>query len=161
MELNVKPEKALLLRGEISRDLGNLNDAVDFSKKSLKANPNSQDAYLFLAQTLRIAGKANEAIATIDSAINVLGANLELLIEKAKILHSFRGGKDALPFLQGLAAQYPKNDEILNMLAKVQAELGDLQSAEKTALESLTNSTEAARLEYLCRKIIAQNRPIG
>ncbi|MEI8132587.1 MAG: tetratricopeptide repeat protein, partial [Leptolinea sp.] len=101
MQLNAKPEKALLLRGEISRDLGNLNDAVDFSKKSLKANPNSRDAYLFLAQTLRIAGKANEAIATIDSAINTLGSTLDLLIEKAKILHSFRGGRDALPFLQG------------------------------------------------------------
>jgi tetratricopeptide (TPR) repeat protein len=154
MELNVKPEKALLLRGEISRDLGNLNDAVDFSKKSLKANPNSQEAYLFLAQTLRIAGKANEAVATIDSAINTLGANLELLIEKAKILHSFRGGRDALPFLQGLAAQFPKNDEILNMLAKVQAELGDLQSAERTALESLKIQPRQPDLNTFVGKIL-------
>lgn len=136
-DMNVEPEKAMLLRGEISRDLGNLNDAVDYSKRAIKANPNYLDAYIFLVQVLRIAGKSNEAIATIESAINSLGANQELMIEKAKIVHSFRGSKEVLPLLQGMAAQYPKNDKILNMLAKVQAEMGDLQNAERYAIESL------------------------
>ncbi len=157
MELDVKPEKALLLRGEISRDLGNLADSIEFSKKALKANPQSQDAYLFLAQTQRIAGKANEAIDTIEQAITALGSSVELLIEKAKILHSFRGAREVLPFLQGLASQNPRNGEILGMLAKVQAELGDLQNAEHTALESLKISPHQPDLNVFVGKILRKS----
>lgn len=157
MELDVKPEKALLLRGEISRDLGNLVDAIEFSKKALHVNPNSLEAYLFLAQTQRIAGKANDAIATIDQAINTLGSNLDLLIEKSKIIHSYKGAREALPILQGLSTQYPKNEEILGMLAKIQAELGDLVNAEHTALESLKIQPRQPDLNIFVGKILRKS----
>ncbi len=157
IELNVKPDRALLLRGEISRDLGNLADSIEFSRKALKANPNSLDAYLFLAQTQRVAGKAAEASETIEQAIVTLGAKVELLIEKARIVHSFKGAREALPFLQGLVSQYPKNEEIMAMLAKVQAELGDLTNAEHTALESLKVQPNQPELNVFVGKLLRKS----
>jgi tetratricopeptide (TPR) repeat protein len=157
IELNVRPENAFLLKGEISRDLGNLNDAVEFSKSALKANPKSQDAYLFLAQTQRVAGKVNDAVNTIEQAISTLGANVELLIEKAKIIHTFKGAREVLPFLQELASQFPKNGEILGMLAKVMAESGDLINAERTALESLKIQPHQPDLNLFVGKILRKS----
>lgn len=157
IELNAKPDKAFLLRGEISRDLGNLIDSLEFSRKALKANPNSLEAYLFLAQTQRVAGKPNEAIETIEQAISTLGTKVELLIEKARIMHSFKGSRDVLPFLQGLISQFPKNDEILAMLARVQAETGDLANAEHTALESLKIQPNQPELNIFVGKLLRKS----
>lgn len=157
IELNVKPEKPLLLRAEISRDLGNLSDAIKYTKEAIDIDPGNANAYQFLAQTQRIAGKANDAILTIEDALNNLGNNLDLLIEKAKILHSFRGANDVLSFLQKLASENPRNGEVMGMLAKVYAELGDLKNAESTALESLKVLPNQPDLNVFVGKILRKS----
>jgi len=134
---------ALELEAAAKRKDGNIDGAIEVSKKLLKENPDKVENYILMSNDYLKAGDLNTALSYIDRGLNTFPNNSELINKKAGILAEQKKYDELLPFLQKKgysqqysyylmeAARYAKNQETHILYGKIfEAEPGNEEAFE-------------------------------
>lgn len=127
----------VMLAGEIASSLGDLEKAFSYARNFVKLDPQNPRGLLFLANTLILQGKAEDALTVLDHTVDMIGPDVAVLLQRARLIETLRGSQVALPYLEDLARLDPENTEVLSCLAKVQMESKQFDKAEETLHQAL------------------------
>ncbi|PWH85419.1 hypothetical protein DIT68_09175 [Brumimicrobium oceani] len=99
---------AMELDAAAKRKEGDIDGAIEISKKLLKENPEKVENYILMANDYLKAGDLNTALSYLDRGLNSFPENSELINKKAGVLAQQKKYDELLPFLQkkGYAQQY-------------------------------------------------------
>jgi len=164
---------AIELDAAAKRKSGDIDGAIELSKKLLKENPKEVDKYILIANDYLKAGNLNAALTYINRGLNSFPNNSELINKKAGILAEQKKYDELLPFLEKKgytqqygyylleAARYSKNQETHILYGKVFIE----NPGNEEAFENIYNYTitaqqynEALRLINLQRSVNGESK---
>jgi tetratricopeptide (TPR) repeat protein len=139
-----------LMQAEIALQSGKPDVAQDHAQTALHLQPDSQQAAMILSRALQALNRPAEALAVIDKAFPAAEQTLSLSIERIQLLRQSKGPEIALHTANELAQIYPDEPTVLAILAEVQADAGQdetaIRSAQKAILlgENLSTSQQAS-----------------
>ncbi len=153
-----------------NRKEGNIDGAIEISKKLLKENPDKVENYILMSNDYLKAGDLSAALSYIDRGLNTFPNNSDLINKKAGILAEQKKYDELLPFLEKKgysqqysyylmeAARYSKNQETHILYGKVFEE----NPGNEEAFENVFNYTiSAQQYEEALRLIAVQRRANG
>ena len=127
----------VILAGEIESLLGNFDKAFRYAKDFIKLDPQNPRGLLFLANILILQGKTEDALTVLDHTVNMIGPDVTVLLQRARLIETLRGVQVALPYLEDLAHLDPENTEVLGYLANAQIKSKQFDKAEETLHQAL------------------------
>jgi tetratricopeptide (TPR) repeat protein len=136
-ELDATSVDGLVLASQISQEIGARENALDQARAALHRNPSDPRAIVNLSRILIKQGLPNESLQVIEQSLNEQVENRELLIEQAKLIYQMQGPAASVKLVDKLIETYPEDAEALALHATIQAEIGDLKIAERSAFRSL------------------------
>lgn len=146
--------RPLLLSGEIAIALGKLDWAYSYAQEAYKIANRDEKVILFLARVMEKRGKPAEGLALIEKVLASGDPVESLVFEQARLLKKIHGPKAALPVLTRLAQENSSSVEALSLLAQVQADCGDMISAEKTARKALETNPNDPEINLLLGRLL-------
>ena len=155
LKLNPKSVPALVLCGEISL-VRDPNMALEYARRAQTLSPNDPNCRLLAVRILIKNKKEKEALIELDKAVAEIPGSLDLNLERAQLVYRLDGAPAALPILKSLAAQFPQDDQVMAYLAKVFAEMDNLDQAEKAAVQALKLNQNQPEIHLLLGKIYHQ-----
>jgi tetratricopeptide (TPR) repeat protein len=153
VETNEPPTKALVLCGEIALAMGDKTQALEFVHKAQKHAPEDADTRLLSARILISESREDEALLELTNALEAIPDALELNLERIKLVYKLEGASFAVELLQTLANDYPQDDRVMQLLAKVYMEVGKPKLAEKVAALSLRLNSYQPELHLMLGRI--------
>lgn len=161
---------SLEVEAAANRKEGNIDGAIEVSKKLLKENPDKVENYIVISNDYLKAGDLYNALSFIERGLNISPNNSELINTKAGILAEQKRYDELLPFLERKgytqqysyylieAARYAKNQESHILYGKI----FEKNPGNKEAFENVFNYTIAAQqYEEALRLIAVQRRANG
>lgn len=118
---------ALLLRGAIALQAGSPRGALSRAQTALRLQQENIPALRLLAQALQALDRHEDALAALEKALPLLENPLEILVERARLIHLARGAENGLAALQELAAANPGRPDLQALLAEWLFEAGQLE----------------------------------
>jgi len=132
--------EALLALGDAHRMRGSYNESQTAYQRVLYLLPNDARAFLGLGLLNAITGKKKKAIEALRRAHQIDPSSTETQFELGRAV----GGKEGLALLQQAVQGRPKWTEAELALAELYLESGNLDIAEKTAIDALKHSPDLA-----------------
>jgi tetratricopeptide (TPR) repeat protein len=112
-------EQVLCFLGECYEYLGDIQKSVDYYRKALERDRNMADAYWGIGKILRKQGDYENAISTIDYALQIEPENPDYLITKGEIFMEIGSTNAALDAFKTASELCPNDVEILAMITLV------------------------------------------
>lgn len=128
-------------------------DAEQKSLKLLEANPKNTSVRILTARALSTQGKFEQAIATLNDALENNSGNPELALEKSRIKKQQEGVTKALPELIQLAHDHPKHPQILTTLTDWLIQANRLDEAAETAQTILRIIPDQAEVHLMLGRL--------
>lgn len=129
--------EGLLAAGEIALSMGEADQALEFARSAVRREPDKPAVVLFLSNVLVCSDQVKDALDALEGVPPAVKADFPVAFERAKLIHRLHGPQAVMEVLEKLAKDYPEEPGLLNMLAQVQAECGELRSAERYAFKAL------------------------
>jgi tetratricopeptide (TPR) repeat protein len=135
-ELAPANPEPLRLKAEIALQAGETQAAQEYACAALRLQPDDPQTALMLSRTLQANHHLTEALQVVEKALaNTSSRALQL--ERLRLLDQVQGAQVALQNAIDLAGRYPQDPTILNVLARLQAEAGEVEAAIQTARAGL------------------------
>jgi len=138
--------KPLLVIADIALSQRHLEKAYTYSKRAHEANPDSNEAVQLIAEVLFLAGKGEEALATLDSHTGRAASEETFVIAKVEMLLKVKGWQAALPLAQQLVVSKPNSPHAWTLLANALWKKGDLVETSKAVMTSLRLQPDNAEM---------------
>jgi len=138
--------KPMLVIADIALSQRHLEKAYTYSKQAHEANPDSNEAVQLIAEVLFLAGKGEEALATLDSHAGSAAREETFVVAKTAMLLKVRGWEAALPLVQQMVVSNPNSSHAWALLAKTLWEKSDLPETSKAVMNSLRLQPENAEM---------------
>ncbi len=135
-ELEPSSGNALVMCGEIALKMGDEEKALNLSRMAISRDPGNEKAILLTVHVLEKKGRNKEALEQITFALRQTPDSQMLQLEQARLVYQIQGAQTALPLLMDLSRK-SEDEEVMRLLAHACADTGDLQRAEKFALQSI------------------------
>ena len=129
--------EGLMLASQISHEMGVVDEAIRYAQAAIQRRPDEIRTVINMSRLLEASGGVAESLAVIEQAIEAHGVNKDLLFEKTKLHYKLEGPVATLDEINRLIGEYPEDADILALHATIQAEIGDLKTAERSAFRSL------------------------
>jgi tetratricopeptide (TPR) repeat protein len=129
--------EGLLIAGETAMAMNQSDLALDYARGAVRREPENAAAVLFLSSVLSQRGRPDEGLAVLEAASQAVRAEFPVAFERGKLIHRLHGASAAVDTLEKLARDYPEEPGLLGYLAQVEAENGDMKSAEHNAFKAL------------------------
>jgi tetratricopeptide (TPR) repeat protein len=127
--------------------------AEDKAEQILKNEENHLDASILLAQALAKQGKFDQALGTLEIAIQKNPQNPNLFLETLKIRKEQQGVETVLPDLVKLAHDHPEDASILTTLTDWLIQTNRLKKAEETAQTILKILPDQAQVHLVLGRL--------
>lgn len=112
------------LHGLIEEHFGNLESSVEYFSAAVQSMPENLGFWLAQIRLLRQLERHREALITIDSALSVVGRNLQLEIQRSVLQDHLNELPSAIETLQRSLANWPGHLMVLNSLYKLMGKAG-------------------------------------
>jgi tetratricopeptide (TPR) repeat protein len=152
-ELEVTGIQGFMLCSEIAQEMGELDLAKEYAGMALKRDAHNPKAVMTMSKVLDQQGRFEESLNVIEVALPDLPPSYEVEYEQAKLTYTLRGAVEAASFVQKLVQSYPEEAEVLALLAKIQADCGDIKAAERSAFKSLRINPHQPELAFTLGKM--------
>ncbi|HEY9077257.1 MAG TPA: tetratricopeptide repeat protein [Anaerolineaceae bacterium] len=149
IELDPKNVDAYLMCANIAYQAGDLNRALGLVQVALDKLPENIDAVLFLVKILKQQNRINECLEFLDTHLTGVNRSTKLQLEKADLIRKSQGIEPAVQYLQEMVNENPDDVDVLDALAHMQEESGDLRAAESTAIIALRLDPDRPEINYL------------
>lgn len=126
-----------LIQAEIALQSGKPQIAHDHAQTALHLQPESQQAAMVLSRALQALNRPGEALAVIDKSFPVSEHTIPLTIERIQLLRKSQGAQAALATASELAQLNPDDAIVLAILAEIQADAGQEDTAIRTAQKAI------------------------
>ena len=150
LDLQPNAPRPLYYIGSAQELLGNTQTALDYFNKALAADPTFDEAYESKAKLLAKLGHRDEAIQTINKAIEYADVNPAYYYSsKGSILKQFEDWKDALECFSKACELQPKESAAWMEVYRLAQKLGDTSRAQNALhkyLELCPSDSEAKKL---------------
>ena len=152
----------LLVCAEVALQAGNPREAQKYVNTALHINSQDTEALKMNSHVLQALGRFEEALETLEQAIQLAEKPLKLMLERADLVASTQGSKAALKNLQDLALEYPEEPDVLYHLARALATGGQNKAAILVAQKALRCDTfslttkELSQIHYLLGQLMRQ-----
>jgi tetratricopeptide (TPR) repeat protein len=148
-----------LVQAEIALQFGKPQAAHDHAQTALHLQPDSHQAAMVLSRSLQALERPAEALAVIDKAIPASEHTTSLSIERIQLLRQSQGPEIALKSANELAQMNPDEPIVLAILADVQADAGQEETAIRTAQKAILlgeglSTPQQANLRLLLGKLL-------
>jgi tetratricopeptide (TPR) repeat protein len=127
----------LLIRAELALQMDNPRGAFSRTQAALRIQPDHPQALYLLARCLEALDRPDEALTVLEKAMPLFHNPLPMFLERAHLLRRSRGLDACLAALQELEAEYPKDPELLALLAEWLMEAGKGEAAVQAAQSAL------------------------
>jgi tetratricopeptide (TPR) repeat protein len=150
------------LLSEISIRNNDFQGAYEYAIKAIQLSPKDLQSTIILARSLSALGRHNEALAKLNTMLPAVQDSKILQLERVSILRKINGPRAGLDELQKLVNSYPDDFNVLNALAKLYVEVGELDNAisiAQQALKACTDKTprnDQANLHLLIGQVLRQ-----
>jgi tetratricopeptide (TPR) repeat protein len=159
--LDPSSAESLLVAGETALSMGDATLALDFGQNAVRRVPENPAASLFLVRTLVLLERQAEALALLNQAPPAVMECYPAAFERARLIYQVHGAKPALEVLEKMVKEHPEEPGLLSFLAQVQAECGEVKSAERYGFKALRLDPSPARTDSDAGPLAAQERPVG
>lgn len=151
-----------LALARLYRSSGRLEDAIESFRRVVARYPDLYDAHLELAETLVEAGRPAEARLPYENYLRAVPNDRSSIRAFAQLLiYRLGNGKDALPWLEQLLRDDPRDEAALMDQAAARWRIGDPEGALQQYLRVLEMRPDLARaalnVGYLHYDVLAQN----
>lgn len=136
-ELNAASADALLIAGETALSMNLSDQALEFAQSAVRREPENAEAVLFLSNVLVLRGRVEDGLTMIEQACPDVKTFFPVAFERAKLIRRLHGPQAAVDVLEKLVKDYPEEPDLLNFLARTQAECGEVKAAERYAFRAL------------------------
>lgn len=157
IDLDPRPARALANLGALLQYRGHLAAAIDCHQRVLELTPDDLQVCCNLANTLADAGRGEEALTVIDTALARVPGHPYLLAARGAALISMHRYDDALDSLQQSVARNPADELALVNLAYAQARLGQSAEALKALQRAAARNPDNARAVADLANLLASN----
>jgi tetratricopeptide (TPR) repeat protein len=127
----------LLLRAELALQTNNPRGALSRAQAALRIQSDHPQALHLLARSLEALNRPDEALAALEKAMPLFSNPLSMRLQRANLLRRSRGLDACLAALQELEAEYPRDPELLALLAEWLQEAGKEDAAVQAAQSAL------------------------
>ncbi|HMN60340.1 MAG TPA: tetratricopeptide repeat protein, partial [Anaerolinea sp.] len=127
----------LIFASKVCQDSGQKEKALEYARGAYYKDPRNAHSIVNLSRILNLQNKAVESLELISQSIDELGPARELAYERAWLVYQIQGAEAAGALVDHLIEDSPEDSEALALHANVQAELGQLKVAERSAFRSL------------------------
>ncbi|MDO9085762.1 MAG: tetratricopeptide repeat protein [Anaerolineaceae bacterium] len=145
-EIQYLEAEAYLLIGEVEKSKNKIQDI-------LVNNPRFEKAHILNANLLRIDGKNSDAIKLINRSLDICPDSKGLLIEKVRNLRDMKNYSEGLLITSELSQRFPKDLDVLEILANLYIDIEDFQAAEMVARKSIHLQPNQSSIHLLLGKI--------
>ena len=137
-----------------------LNDAVTALNRAIELEPNSERVHLIKAEALSDAGRFTDAVNEYQAALKIHPALTAATLGLATGYWKARQFEQALPLLQQVLAQSPKDPEANGMMADILEHNGDLVAAKRCAETALAGNPDLIETHIVLARInLAEKQP--
>jgi tetratricopeptide (TPR) repeat protein len=135
--LDAMSADSMMIAGETALSMGDLNLALEYGRDAVRCAPDAPITYLFMANVMSLLNQKAEAITLLKQAPQEVRESFPVSFELARLIYKVHGAKPALDLLEKMSKDYVEEPGLLSFLAQVQAECGEIQSAERNAFKAL------------------------
>lgn len=151
--LNPSSAEGLLIAGEIALSMNQIEQAYDLARNAVRREPENTSAILFLSNVLTLQNKESESLALLESAPAQVKSVYPVAIERARLIHKVHGPQVAIEVLEKLVKDYPEESDLISLIARTEAECGDLKAAERYAFKALRLDPNQPDLSLMLGKL--------
>ena len=137
---------------EAAMILGDKDKAEAYALKVLKQDPDNSSALTILAELYAAQGDTNNALVSIDHAIENTNNPAPVILEKARLLTKASKHDQALSVLESEITVLSENHDAWELLGDLYEHSGDLESS----INAFANAIELAPLHFHCHLRIAE-----
>ncbi len=148
LSINPGNSKALYVKGEAFRGLGNQKKALECYTKAVRSRPNDEEIWYSAGIVLKQMGKLNEALVAFEKATEVGDTHHDAWYEKAVVLRLLGRHEESRTCLEKAFRNYPLNEEENGESKPLPAD-DHVDSEEVEVHESETENEEERNLENL------------
>ncbi|HEX2979393.1 MAG TPA: tetratricopeptide repeat protein, partial [Anaerolineaceae bacterium] len=143
----------VLLCGNIALKAGQVELARQRANYAKSIDPTEAQAHLLLVRSYEAQGQAEEALKTVESAVEQVRDPYALQLERVALVRKLRGPEAGLQLLQTLAATYSDEPAVLTLLAEALVETGQRDAAEHAAKSALQLQPDQPSLHLMVGRL--------
>lgn len=161
---NLEPKDRIepYLHGLIEEHFGNFISSSEYFATAMRNNPENAAFAIAHIRLLRKLEEHRKALKVTQTALTVIGRNLQLEVQQASLLDIFGEQSSAIEVLERALNHWPKNIVVLNKMYKFTEKAGDSTSAEQyfkqfAAQKIRQNSRYSSDILHLFSSMMAES----